>query len=352
MSTAADLLGASSTSKLLPAACPAAAVVGYRVVSAHLEHTGAWHRAFRDAETGGPGTQGVQGARLLAGAVHWRPAAAGHCGPALGEECWLPPSLLPCVAGRLVYLGDSWRYQLRYLSAYYGPQVRRLWAASALAAPPCTPARLCPAAVPQHALPPLAAAPGAQCGVTLFAGLAGWIVAGFTAYQLWLVCAGGCVALTARACPCSACRWPCKSGCCTAGTECAHHHRPSACHPLSLPPPLPAGLTAYEIHKRREVGLALELRREARDVEARAERHLAAGRGSSCRSSATDGPVGASSTALAAMAPRPQPQQQRGRRPPLPNHYHRGAWRNLSEVLFPHYHLRLAAGGGGVKKQS
>jgi hypothetical protein len=50
-----------------------------------------------------------------------------------------------------VYLADSWRFVLAYLSARYGPQL----------------------------------------ALTFFTAAAGWIVTGFLGYQLYLVCAGG-----------------------------------------------------------------------------------------------------------------------------------------------------------------
>ena len=110
-----------------------------------------------------------------------------------------------------------------------------------------------------------------------------------------------------------------------------------------MPPPR-AGVTTSEIHKRRQVALALELQREAAEVEERAERALAGGRPRGSHGSSAD-----ESGAHAQPGQQQQQQQQDGRRrrgkarpPPLPNAYHRGAWRNLAEVLFPHRALAAA----------
>lgn len=114
-----------------------------------------------------------------------------------------------------------------------------------------------------------------------------------------------------------------------------------ACHTLSPVHPLPTpGLTTNEMHKRRELCVAHALQAEAAEVEARAERALTGTGGSSGVLAAESG-----------QAPPHSGQPARPARPRLPNHYDRGVWRNLDEVLRPHHHLRLAAGVGvGGKK--
>lgn len=215
------------------AICFYAAIVGFRVVRAHMALQGAWNKAFIDPDT-----------------------------------------------EQLVHLSDSRQYILRYLSAYYGPQV----------------------------------------AVTFFAGAAGWIVLGFTGYQLWLVC---------------------------------------------------AGLTTNEVHKRRQLVLARQLEAEQQQMEARVEAALAGrrtGSSGSLEAGAGAGAAAAGATGAAggsAASQRQQQQQRAVKRQPqisLPNHYNRGAWRNLSEVLFPEFHLRQAAAAaangssgsspGGGKKRS
>lgn len=121
------------------------------------------------------------------------------------------------------------------------------------------------------------------------------------------------------------------------------------------PYPFAAGLTTNEVHKRRQLALAWQLEAEQQQVEARVEAALAgrrtgssgsleAGRGGGSRPAGADG---------GAVIQRQQQQQvKRGRPPALPNHYDRGAWRNLSEVLFPEFHLRQAASAAAAMNGS
>lgn len=113
---------------------------------------------------------------------------------------------------------------------------------------------------------------------------------------------------------------------------------------------LAAGLTTNEVHKRRQLALARQLEAEQQQMEARVEAALAGRRtGSSGSLEAGAGAAAAGATGAAdgsAACQQRQQQQRSGKRRPqisLPNHYNRGAWRNLSEVLFPEFHLRQAA---------
>ncbi|KAL4858645.1 putative protein S-acyltransferase 17 [Chlorella vulgaris] len=65
------------------------------------------------------------------------------------QDSWNTAFLHPDT-GEVVYLADSWRFVLAYLSARYGPQL----------------------------------------ALTFFTAAAGWIVTGFLGYQLYLICAG------------------------------------------------------------------------------------------------------------------------------------------------------------------
>ncbi|KAL4444348.1 hypothetical protein ABPG75_012085 [Micractinium tetrahymenae] len=127
-----------------------------------------------------------------------------------------------------------------------------------------------------------------------------------------------------------------------------------------------SGLTTVELHRRKEVQLELgeAAARQAEEEEAawlmaRVDAALA---GSRAACTPTDGPGSAdardtassASATVGGQAP-PCGGQRRQVKQRLAPPFDRGAWRNLSEVLFPHYHLRQAAaaaareGGGGKK---
>ncbi|EFN58137.1 hypothetical protein CHLNCDRAFT_57008 [Chlorella variabilis] len=239
------------------------------------------------------------------------------------QDTWNTAFIHP-ETGQLVYLSDSWHFLLHFLSAMYGPQARRsprpaphpARQAAPLGLPPpasrmpATPAPPCgravggcggakrpgsPSLYPSNSTLPAETCPraGQKMALTFFTAVAGWIVAGFLGYQLYLIC---------------------------------------------------AGLTTVEMHKRRVVALALELEEEQRQVEARVERQLARGDGSGGAAAAG----GREQPARQRPARAAQPQARRGRPPSLPHRYDRGAWLNLREVLFPHHHLRLAAAAAGA----
>jgi palmitoyltransferase len=168
---------------------------------------------------------------------------------------------------------------------------------------------------PRFLLAYLSAAHGPLLGLAFFTAAAGCIVAGFLAYQLHLVC---------------------------------------------------AGLTTSEVHRRRVAATAAALEQEAAEVEARVARALAGGAAApraACAAAAGQEAAAEASAQLSGTA-------GGGRRVPRrqPHPYDRGMWRNLSEVLFPHRHLRAAAAaaaaraaamgsdggdrGGGPKKRS
>jgi len=102
------------------------------------------------------------------------------------------------------------------------------------------------------------------------------------------------------------------------------------------------------VHKRRQLVLARQLEAEQQQVEARVEAALAGQRTGSSGSLEAGRGAGAAAAGAAVDAGTASHRHQ-GRpakkqpRVALPNHYDRGAWRNLSEVLFPEFHLRQAA---------
>lgn len=173
---------------------------------------------------------------------------------------------------KIVYLTDSWRLALRYITAAYGP----------------------------------------QAAVTFFAGAASLIVLGFLAFQLYLVA---------------------------------------------------TGTTTIELHKGGDALLAWEMEAEAAELMERVDRALANGQQAD-RGKAGAGLPAAAATSGGAGAGLPGGEQQHEEEPQrrrargrVPKPYHRGVWRNFSEVLFPGHHLQMAAaavaaavvplGGGG-----
>lgn len=104
-----------------------------------------------------------------------------------------------------------------------------------------------------------------------------------------------------------------------------------------------------ELHRRGEVARGLEEaaaqlaeeEAEAARVMARVDAALAGGRAERAETGpgATHGAAGAANTAAGGQGAGRRRRAQQRLAPP----FDRGAWRNLSEVVFPHYHLRRAA---------
>ena len=281
--------------------CAAAAVLGFCVLRGDMAAQGAWSITFLHPDTGAwrrVARQGGRPAGLLA-EMAWHGGQDGllqlplclllACASFLGTcprpgcpaspVCHHPlPPPLPCpCAEELVQLSDSWRYVLNYMAAAYAPQAsfdlvfwqllllalsRRSWLPGAPlrlglwhpdssglrararlrrgnANPSLMHGPRAAQSTPETAWPPPLLLLLPQIAVTFFAGVAGWIVLGFTAYQLYLICTGAAAAAAAAAsCYCCCAMraattvWGAADRCCkgslaAAGlppSACRHHH--------------------------------------------------------------------------------------------------------------------------------
>ncbi|KAL4418926.1 hypothetical protein ABPG77_005220 [Micractinium sp. CCAP 211/92] len=261
-----------------------------------------------------------------------------------------------------------------------GPAAARTHAASRLQTRLLSPALLL------HAL---------QAAATFFVGCCAFIVLGFTSFQLTLLLSGGLPLAAPLPAGCGQgsylplererpqwCRLPRR--CCQAGAvvragltqgapslpclpgprsapaqgselgscgELMAGTQAATCY-LFRPPHAAraAGLTTVELHRKREVQHELEEAAAVRAEEEEAARVMA--RVDAALAGRRDGPASAAAGHCAAAdGADGGGRRQRGAEERLTPPFDRGAWRNVSEVLFPHRHLQqaaAAAAGGGV----